>query len=255
VIARTQGKQTPWESSSVVGNFIFKVAPATQVASLAAPAAAPRDSAAEIAFWNSVKDSQDPRDFQAYLDSYPNGVFDKLARVRLAALGDMEKTRSAPVSSTQASGGKAKAAGPDAKQTAPAVASLTPVPPAAQPGAAFVDTGNFEGTLRQNWPAVEAVLKEHVKKEYNSYRNMIPTYSGGLDVRLNKAALLEAIDAEKGRVKVYLEGMIQQSTWSGGNMLNWRPFRSHFAYTISFVDSKPVIGDYQYLSQAPPPAE
>ncbi|MBS4048925.1 MAG: caspase family protein [Alphaproteobacteria bacterium] len=247
VIARTQGKQTPWESSSVVGTFSFRAAPPQQVASLAAPAV---DSTGDMALWNAVKDSQDARDFQAYLDSYPNGIFNRLARVRVATLGDTQKPRSPQVAVTQSKTPDAKKDPEPKKDTA--VASLKAAPPGAPP-AAFVDTGHFESTLRQNWPAVEAALKEHVKKEYNTYRMLIPTFNGGFDVRLDKSALVEVNDAAKGRFTAYLEGMIQQSAYSGGNMLNWRPYRSHFAYTLRFVDGKPVIDDYQYLSPAPNP--
>ena len=41
--------------------------------------------AIEISFWNSIKDSRNPADFQAYLDKYPNGQFAALARNRLDA--------------------------------------------------------------------------------------------------------------------------------------------------------------------------
>jgi uncharacterized protein YgiM (DUF1202 family) len=37
----------------------------------------------ELAFWESIKDSQDPADFQAYLETYPNGRFAALARRRM----------------------------------------------------------------------------------------------------------------------------------------------------------------------------
>jgi hypothetical protein len=53
----------------------------------AAPACAqPRADAAEIAFWESVRDSRNPAELQAYLQQYPNGVFRPLAEARLAAL-------------------------------------------------------------------------------------------------------------------------------------------------------------------------
>lgn len=42
----------------------------------------------EIAFWDSVKTSTNPADFQAYLKKYPDGSFESLARSRLAALGE-----------------------------------------------------------------------------------------------------------------------------------------------------------------------
>jgi uncharacterized caspase-like protein len=243
VIQRTQGRQTPWESSSVIGHFSFKAAPA-QVASLTAPVAPQRDSAAEIAFWNTIKDSQDLRDFQAYLDNYPDGTFDKLARIRIAALGDAGRTRAASVPAAQSKAPPAPA--PVAKKET-AVASLA-APPATSPTpATVVETGNFEGTVRQNWSLIEAALKEHVKKEYNTYRILIPTFVGGLDVRLQKATFVEVVDAGKGQIKAYLEGEIQQQAWAGGNMLNWRAYRSHFLYDLSFVDGRPVIGSYQYL--------
>ena len=42
--------------------------------------------AAERLFWESVKDSQDPQDLQAYLDAYPQGHYAPLARNRLDRL-------------------------------------------------------------------------------------------------------------------------------------------------------------------------
>ncbi|MBI3795222.1 MAG: hypothetical protein HY280_10935 [Nitrospinae bacterium] len=36
--------------------------------------------------WDSVKDSSNPDDFQAYLDDYPKGTFAKLAKSRMATL-------------------------------------------------------------------------------------------------------------------------------------------------------------------------
>jgi formylglycine-generating enzyme required for sulfatase activity len=40
----------------------------------------------EAGFWETIKDSQNVADFQAYLDSYPEGQFAALARDRLAKL-------------------------------------------------------------------------------------------------------------------------------------------------------------------------
>jgi hypothetical protein len=39
---------------------------------------------AEIAFWQSVDGSKDPREYQMYLNAYPNGAFAALAKSRLA---------------------------------------------------------------------------------------------------------------------------------------------------------------------------
>ncbi|HUQ33326.1 MAG TPA: formylglycine-generating enzyme family protein [Pyrinomonadaceae bacterium] len=52
------------------------------------PAKTPKDSAsaAEMMFWNSIKDSTNPDDFKAYLKKYPNGEFADLAANRLKTL-------------------------------------------------------------------------------------------------------------------------------------------------------------------------
>lgn len=40
----------------------------------------------EIAFWETIKNSKDPSEFQAYLDAYPNGRFARLAELRIKTL-------------------------------------------------------------------------------------------------------------------------------------------------------------------------
>lgn len=51
------------------------------------PTAAPRDDErTEALFWESVRDSDNPADLEAYLARYPDGAFAVLARNRLAAL-------------------------------------------------------------------------------------------------------------------------------------------------------------------------
>src|SRR5215468_5321128 len=62
VATRSKGSQTPWESSSLTGDFIVNV-----TVNVAAPAvsAAPVDR--EALFWTSIKDGHDPAAFEAYL--------------------------------------------------------------------------------------------------------------------------------------------------------------------------------------------
>ncbi len=50
--------------------------------------------ASEITFWESVRDTQDPAELNAYLDTYPSGQFAPLARLRLNKL--QEPTGEAP---------------------------------------------------------------------------------------------------------------------------------------------------------------
>ena len=51
-----------------------------------ADAAAEERLAAEWEFWESVKESGDPSDFETYLEAYPGGVYEALARRRLTML-------------------------------------------------------------------------------------------------------------------------------------------------------------------------
>ena len=53
-------------------------------------------NAEEISFWETVRDSKNPAELQAYIDQYPNGRFVVLARARLAALHRPGATPAAP---------------------------------------------------------------------------------------------------------------------------------------------------------------
>ena len=44
-------------------------------------------NAAEVAFWNRVRDSSNASELRAYLEAYPNGAFADTARARLKQLG------------------------------------------------------------------------------------------------------------------------------------------------------------------------
>lgn len=86
VLASTQGKQVPWEHSSLTGQFYFK--PATTAGAPAAPSVSQSgsDSSVELAFWNAVKDTNDAQILKTYLDRYPSGTFAGLARVMMERL-------------------------------------------------------------------------------------------------------------------------------------------------------------------------
>jgi uncharacterized caspase-like protein len=239
VIQRTQGRQTPWESSSVIGHFSFRAAPA-QVASLAAPVASPPDSAAEIAFWNTIRESQDQRDFQAYLDNYPNGTFDKLARIRMAALGDTGKSRAQPPA--------ARAPEPKAAVAAPAaVASLQA--PIANLNTARIPASDYEALLKQNWSKVEATLKTHMQSEFGKYRAIMPSNTSTtmpLDLKLDKA-ILGTVDPVARKAVVQLMGQRLE----GDRLAIWSAFNVSFTYAIDLINDRVVIGDYDLAPSRP----
>ncbi len=73
VMKDTRNAQVPWESSSLVGDFYFKPGAASATADPAA---------IELAYWDSIKDSQGADDYRAYLKKYPNGLFADIAKRR-----------------------------------------------------------------------------------------------------------------------------------------------------------------------------
>lgn len=78
VVRKSQDAQTPWESSSLTGDFYFR---AVEAGASAAPAAAAVDAdALDLAYWDSIKNSADMEDFRSYLSRFPGGRFADLAR-------------------------------------------------------------------------------------------------------------------------------------------------------------------------------
>ena len=80
----SQGKQVPWEVTSLEGDFYFRGAPATSDGGTGASAAA--GAAVENALWDAVKTSDMPIEIRAYLGRYPNGLYAAAARERLTRL-------------------------------------------------------------------------------------------------------------------------------------------------------------------------
>lgn len=105
VVAETSGKQTPWEESSLTGDFYFSAveqmadmardamesfgmvaptAPADTVVEPQVPDQAANDR--EFHIWNGIKDSGGADDFRLFLDMFPDGNFAPFARIRLQQL-------------------------------------------------------------------------------------------------------------------------------------------------------------------------
>lgn len=93
VLAQTNELQTPWDSSSLIGEVILakltpEVVAAPQVAN---PPITGTDK--EALFWESIKDSTDPEEFAAYLEQYPTGTFARLAQAKVAKLKSASQAR------------------------------------------------------------------------------------------------------------------------------------------------------------------
>jgi Caspase domain len=96
------GKQVPWESSSLKGDFYFSGVPVeaalpTPPSSLAKPAGPARTIDEEEALWKVIESSTNPVDFEEYLSAFPQGRFVVAARVKLRQLRREESLRSAAV--------------------------------------------------------------------------------------------------------------------------------------------------------------
>lgn len=90
VLEATDGKQVPWDSSSLTGPVVLKPSPVPDTAT-SPEATAATDRIVELAYWNSIKDLTASSFFEAYLQEYPNGAFETLARLKIAAIAERER--------------------------------------------------------------------------------------------------------------------------------------------------------------------
>lgn len=136
VVQRTGGKQTPWESSSLTGDFVFNL---TVNVKPPAESGGFDERQFELAYWNSIKDSASPVPFRAYLDRYPKGNFAEIARFKIDELEAKPKI-----------GLAAPATPPPATQPAPSVPGQLPTvsqPPSSM-SPAHTETGSWSYVVR-----------------------------------------------------------------------------------------------------------
>lgn len=91
VLAATQSKQTPWEHSSLTGEFFFhpkRTAPEGSDRVGAATGDADLRRLAELDDWERIRESTDKSLFDSHLARYPDGVFAELAAMKRDALAE-----------------------------------------------------------------------------------------------------------------------------------------------------------------------
>lgn len=91
VMKSTSNQQVPWEHSALTANFYFS--PKAENRAGQAGRELSQAQQAEVAFWNSVKDSQKPSVVHSYIDTYPNGIFVPVAKVVIADLEDPDRLK------------------------------------------------------------------------------------------------------------------------------------------------------------------
>ena len=95
----TDGKQIPWEESSLFTDFyFFKEQPAQPVAAAKWNGKAFKSEAAQ---WKDIRKSRDPGAFRSYLKKHPKGTFALLADERIEKLAQLAAAK--PVASAKAS--------------------------------------------------------------------------------------------------------------------------------------------------------
>jgi len=136
---RIAGKrQSPREESSLKGADIYFVPPPQGQGGVDA-------AAIELAYWNSIANSNSSADFESYLSQYPNGKFADLARNRLQALNGTRATLARNEPRTASEGAPPSAAGGGSVAASPSTFSSGSTQVAAvRPGGVFSSPRNFK---------------------------------------------------------------------------------------------------------------
>ncbi|MCC8402785.1 SUMF1/EgtB/PvdO family nonheme iron enzyme [Paraburkholderia sp. MMS20-SJTN17] len=150
VRAATGGMQQPWLSVAAPAISASETAIESSVTSYD-PAITPRSRGImpkesgeqyEITFWESIKDSNYPADYEAYLKAYPNGRFAPLAHARIdrlraaASSPAVSATPAAPSAAPAAQSSHAAQSTQPAQGARPATQASAATPASAHPAAA-----------------------------------------------------------------------------------------------------------------------
>ncbi|MER9002255.1 MULTISPECIES: caspase domain-containing protein [unclassified Mesorhizobium] len=147
VLAATDGKQVPWENSSLTGEVVLKPLATTaepKQASGPLPQSAPPDNAVELAYWATIKDSTDKSFFEAYLQQFPTGVFAAIAKLKIDGIDkrvEAERQASTKQVAEQPTAERTAKATDDTKATE--ITSLEQPNPLAQSPAGYINSGEL----------------------------------------------------------------------------------------------------------------
>lgn len=140
-------RQSPREESSLKGADMYFVPPPAGQGGV-------DEAAVELAYWNSIANSESSADYESYLSQYPNGKFAALARSRLQTL-QANRTQLAKSESRMAGAGAEsapKAAGGAIFSSAPA----KPVPTTRSSGSVVASTSGFRFSDHEEQASVKA---------------------------------------------------------------------------------------------------
>lgn len=132
----------------------------------------------ELVFWESIRDSRNPAEFQAYLNAYPQGRFVSLAKLRLAAFTPPKPPPPAPRKPEPKPAPKPAAPPPAAPKPPPAEkqgeAVITEAP---APAAAWAKVEDLSGIgLRQRSKVMECWQPPSLPKGTGTLRTEVRIY-------------------------------------------------------------------------------
>ena len=201
VLAATDGKQVPWENSSLTGEVVLKpLATEPKAVSVPTPQSTSPDNAVELAYWATIKDSTDKSFFEAYLQQFPGGAFAALARLKIDAIDKRIETERqvAHLPETE----RATKPTDDAKGTE--VASLQHPDPLAQSSAPTTDSSELARATQTELSRIGCLEGRADGKWGAASRKALQEYAGRQGVKLASleptAGLLERLRAVGTRI-------------------------------------------------------
>lgn len=184
VISATNGRQIPWDSSSLVDDVIMR--PNRSSSEAAQSAATAEQQAAEQKLWQSVKNSNDPDRISLFLQIYPDSPLAKEARVLLMEQLMAPSTDVQPIVTAELPRTTVQP-GPDADtQTASSGHERS--------GVAETQAQGANRQLQE----LSLINRAQADKSIDTYRQYLDSYPDGIFVDLAKAeiASLEAAGSQ-----------------------------------------------------------
>ena len=218
VLRETGGRQVPWDNSSLTGDFYFAAQqPAAQQPAAKQPAAGQASAPAavdpallDLTFWNSVEDSRDPADFQAYLQEFPGGRFARLARNRIRALTP------GPTAAAQPQAAQPQAAQPQAVQ--PAAQARAPDSQVAKTTPADLPFGSAAEVLRHLKKNEEAIRRKFTS--YNRKTDAVESPYGSTIVDIYKFEVREIAGDTVSVFMIFAAGTRQGAGGTGTSQID-----------------------------------
>jgi hypothetical protein len=211
VIADTRGLQVPWDHSSLKGGayYLNQASPSIAIKT-DSEAKIPLTAQHEVAFWETIRESNNVELFQEYLRKFPSGAFSGLAQIRISALTNSGAPSKLPSDEDTLTG-----AAPSTKQ------AVLEKPEMETPTSYIEDIGALDGRwLAHNRPWHAELLIENGKVELGVWHDQSGQRMKG-DGTVSKDGKLEGFITLRGGswATRWAEGSVREMKFSGSGGL------------------------------------